>query len=476
MWLNRQIVEAAFSNIIGKPCLRIGQREFKGILVSDAGGKFRVTNDTRAGGLIRTAIRSTDILMDRVWQLELDAFENTPGILFMPLLDVVERSQDAFAQSPEIQRQAARIRTDLDHFSDLEISTLVQHGYCVARKTCRNQTSFLECETPRHAPWDPFAKGESESRPERRHEQRATDDARELQIARRLRYSSMRRIGRTLLSFRDWPSYLWVSLVALLVIGAFCVVSRAIERAQQQRVVLAAIAEMSPSYKAILDLMHSGPKADFDGLPYLEVESMEEPTTAGFDVLSDDRIYDLRGWSDASGATPAVAYSRLRVRRLPDNFENTHLRVQRETVDSTTVITTDTRRLNPILTRMANSSGTFTWELDLDLSHVPANGYADVNLAWTLTKELASEVADEGRFNFTVAAETDIIQVWILMPEGREYDSFQVSGHPVGQPGETQTVVPHSTVQLPFGSIATFRMINPTARFCYECRWTWTDD
>ena len=38
---------------------------------------------------------------------------------------------------PEIQRQTAHIRTDLDRFSSLEISSLVRHGYCVGRKACR---------------------------------------------------------------------------------------------------------------------------------------------------------------------------------------------------------------------------------------------------------------------------------------------------------------------------------------------------
>ena len=45
-----------------------------GILVSDVGKRIRGSGRQRAGGLIRTALRSTDIVMDRVWQLETETF------------------------------------------------------------------------------------------------------------------------------------------------------------------------------------------------------------------------------------------------------------------------------------------------------------------------------------------------------------------------------------------------------------------
>ena len=47
-----------------------GTRLLDGILVSDVGKRFEVRGNRPAGGLIRTALRSTDIVMDRVWQHE----------------------------------------------------------------------------------------------------------------------------------------------------------------------------------------------------------------------------------------------------------------------------------------------------------------------------------------------------------------------------------------------------------------------
>ena len=75
--------------------------------------------------------------MDRVWQLETETFQDSPSFVFAPITEVVEPAEDSTALHPEIQRQAANIRTDLDRFSTLEISSLVRHGYCVGRKACR---------------------------------------------------------------------------------------------------------------------------------------------------------------------------------------------------------------------------------------------------------------------------------------------------------------------------------------------------
>src|SRR6185295_11301009 len=104
----------------------------------------------------RTALRASDILMDRVWQLENETFKGTPGFVFAPITAVIEPEDDPTAPHPEIQRQAANIRTDLDHFTDLEISSLVRHGYCVGRQVCRSRPDWFGAELPGNPPWEPI--------------------------------------------------------------------------------------------------------------------------------------------------------------------------------------------------------------------------------------------------------------------------------------------------------------------------------
>src|SRR5262249_17802503 len=114
------------------------KRPWDGVLVSDVGKPFQIQNYTRAGGLIPTAMRASDILMDRVWQLENETIKDTSGFAFARITDLVDPGQDPTALHPEIQRQVSGIRTDLDRFSDIEISSLVRHGYCVGRMACRS--------------------------------------------------------------------------------------------------------------------------------------------------------------------------------------------------------------------------------------------------------------------------------------------------------------------------------------------------
>ena len=85
LWLNRHLLEAAFRQATGQACFRRLDSGLDGVLVSDVGKPISVQGNRRAGGLIRTALRATDILMDRVWQLEMETFRGTPGFVFAPM-------------------------------------------------------------------------------------------------------------------------------------------------------------------------------------------------------------------------------------------------------------------------------------------------------------------------------------------------------------------------------------------------------
>src|SRR6185295_4282556 len=98
------------------------------------------------------------------WQLENENFQDTPGFVFARITDVVDPAQDPTTLHPEIQRQLPSIRTDLDRFSDIEISSLVRHGYSVGRSACRAHPDMFGADLPVNPPWDPlFKANEQES-------------------------------------------------------------------------------------------------------------------------------------------------------------------------------------------------------------------------------------------------------------------------------------------------------------------------
>ncbi len=188
--------------------LLTGENALDGVMVSDVGKRI-VVQGAQRGGLIRAALRSSDILMDRVWQLESENFQDTFGFVFARITDVVGPHQDSTALHPELQRQVANIRTDLDAFSLLEISTLIRHGYCIGRQACRSRADLFGSELPNNPPWDPvspasIAHGASADSRTDGAQQETTPTTIQ---ARQLQSSASRRIWGNLLDFRDWAEW-----------------------------------------------------------------------------------------------------------------------------------------------------------------------------------------------------------------------------------------------------------------------------
>ena len=121
-------------------------------------------------------------------------------------------------------RQRCRIfELILDRFSQLEIKYLVQHGYQVARKICKSLFSFDNGGVPTNPPWDPYGERTGETTSEvaedrdsllssMRRAEGYTRDAREL------RQSAERRVWSTLVDFGDWPTYVYVVALLLLLV------------------------------------------------------------------------------------------------------------------------------------------------------------------------------------------------------------------------------------------------------------------
>ena len=129
--------------------------KFDQVLVSDAGKPFQILSEG-ALGVFGQSVRATDILWDRVGQLERENFGQQPGFVFLPITNVVDLSADPTALHPVVQAEVQSIRTDLDRFSDAEINALVQHGYEVARHAHRQMTGDQN-GIPCQPPWVPIS-------------------------------------------------------------------------------------------------------------------------------------------------------------------------------------------------------------------------------------------------------------------------------------------------------------------------------
>lgn len=227
---------------------------FDQVFVSDADKPFQILTEGSLGFVVQM-VRSSDIAMERVWQLELEHFREQKGFVFFPMTAKVDLKDDPTAMHPVIQAEVQGIRTDLDSFSNLEVVTLGMHGYEVARDVCRQEKVLGDEELPASAPWVlklPRVELPTGDSPE----SGSRDPARETRLSRQLRKSSKRRIWSKLLDWLDWPSYLYAAIAFVLIFLAPFKLYQLYQTSQTQKTIINAIKQGDTDIHQILDLVH----------------------------------------------------------------------------------------------------------------------------------------------------------------------------------------------------------------------------
>jgi tetratricopeptide (TPR) repeat protein len=102
-------------------------------LICDASGHLDWESGREFQGLMTTAVRSTEILMHRIGELERETFLGRFAKKFVQL-EISESVGVGGGLEAEIQKLLKFVRTDLDYFSEDETHALEAHGYEVAEK------------------------------------------------------------------------------------------------------------------------------------------------------------------------------------------------------------------------------------------------------------------------------------------------------------------------------------------------------
>jgi len=183
---------------------------FDDVVISDAGATFDPNYTKRFRSFLNAASRSADILMKRVGELEYERVQEqnifSEELLkderglnrfrFAQLATEVHPHEDPHALHLNVQRAAKSIRTDLDKFSDIEVRTLVAHGYCVGRYVlkdlCADKPEILDAPL-----WIPECVKEKKSKLA----ERISGDHKSVAEARRLLSSA--RVRLRFFSLRD---------------------------------------------------------------------------------------------------------------------------------------------------------------------------------------------------------------------------------------------------------------------------------
>lgn len=450
------------------------------ILVSDVGRPFSIVR-SHSLGMIGRAMRASDILWDRVGQLEQQKFQDDPRFLFVAALDQVDPREDPTALHPVIQSEVAKIRTDLDRFSPLDITALVQHGYCVARKQCRTRPDLYGSNLPSTPPWDPMkAPDEVLSQPALTGPS-GKDPSRDAALpvtalvtrqAQQLRRSAGRRVWSTLLDLRDWPTYVYIPLLILLLVVLPVQIYRYRRQANTNAMIVEAITHGSPDFRKILEIVQRSTTPAWTPLPALEVsQASPKLDYRGFEFVSDTSIVDLRDWRSKTRDV-AHYYRRVRIRKGANEHRMVlqYPRLPFDQID----FHAGPEKLRPVVRRVPAEAGEgkTTWELEFDLSGVRAGSATDIEIEATIHDFEARKGKHENWLRYSPPSTTEQASVWVLFPESRPYKDYRLIRYATTDPSKFQKIETQYTIDHPYGSIIAWSIVNAEVGYVYECEWT----
>ena len=182
------------------------------LIVSDAGGEFDWETRKRFASIFSRSVRSADILMKRNAELQLGRVPlpvDIPAsrIITCGIRAVVATRDYPAALNEDLQQKIKRIRTDLDRFSLLELSSLQSHGFGVAR------ACLQAALTDSHNSQADMSYGGKSWTSGHLQKQEPIE-----QLAKVLELSRHRALG--IWNLRDWATWVMLSLAALVTIMA----------------------------------------------------------------------------------------------------------------------------------------------------------------------------------------------------------------------------------------------------------------
>lgn len=455
-------------------------RQWDAVLVSDTGKPFEVQSDVEEVGIVRTAMRASDILMDRVWQLESETFKDSAGFVFARIMDVVESKEDPTALHPEIQRQLPNIRTDLDRFSPLEMNSLIRHGYCIGRKVCRTLPQVFGARLPLNAPWTPVVEtaaqqpaGAPTVAP---HTSR--DGASVTRDARALHASGLRRIWSRLFDLRDWTSYVYIPIIVPILVLAPYFSIKYYEHSHRLGQIVRSLAQGSRDIEQMGRLLE-GAVPRFAGERAEQIRPDERRGRAGFVILQDLRMIDLRTWRAIAAKQPEsylYGYRRLKVRRDPNNIFEYDFRVSVLALSAETQVRFPAQELRPKLyARPAGVSPDgaklIHWEVGADFRSVPSDEAAEIVYEHISPGRFLREGAGSVTLAFDIEVETVELSRWLLMPEGKEYSRYQIIRHRTGNPELAENVKVVTQYVSDDRTILAFKLLGLDPGYTYELTW-----
>jgi hypothetical protein len=337
-------------------------------------------------------------------------------------------------------------------------------------------------ELPAGPPWDPCSevrgtpslavRAQELQRPNR-------DPTTTTAEARTLQKSHERRIWSTLLDYRDWVSYIYVPILVPILILLPYIINNAYQRSHRDNQIAKSLAQGSRDLEQMTRLMDE-PVTPWMGERAEELRGDIRPDLSGYLILQDMRIVDLRSWKPEAGTDDprsfVYGYRRLKVQKKRDVAAYAPFRVSVLAASPATQVRFPPQQLKPKLYSRqvddpANGEKQFRWEVGADFSKVPAGDSADLIYEHLSPGVFLRAGVGSTTLAFDVEADTAELTRWLLMPQGREYRSFQVIRYEMGKPETAENVKLVTEYLADDFTILAFKLLALKAGHTYEITW-----
>jgi len=225
-----------------------------------------------------------------------------------------------------------------------------------------------------------------------------------------------------------------------------------------------------------------GPVAPWVGDRNVEqLPSDDKPNLAGFLILQDLRMIDLRNWRETTEDTKnyksfVYGYRRLKVEKQLTNTTNNDFRVSVLARSPEAQIRFPPQQLEPkVYSRPLVGSRPgeklVHWEVGANFQKVPAGDAVDIVYEHTSPGTFLRKGAGSTTLAFDVEAETVELTRWLLLPQGRQYRTYQLIRYPTGKPEATENVKVVTEYLAEDYTILAFKLLSVEAGYTYEVTW-----
>src|SRR5262249_11041378 len=202
-------------------------------------------------------------------------------------------------------------------------------------------------------------------------------------------------------------------------------------------------------FDLLTDLLENGPKKPWTGATAEEVRTLGYKDFTGFEVLQNSWVIDLRRWSPGAAAKPnssAVVhiYRRIKAHKQQETAVR-YFRFPLTMISPQTEVRFPKQELEATL-RRSNVEGLdaedkeVRLEASFDFHAVPVGNYVDLYFESQSPGQFLNPPGNGSEIVWNVPVAAAELTMWVLMPEGMEYQGFHVSRFQIGKPEKVEPV------------------------------------